>query len=159
MKRHISICHLLNCRSVSGLHIRLEIQQPLSSAIHFSCEIATGKGSFKSCIMRMWDRNQGSIIFLRKLQTEDDRRNRVMLDGGSVTLQGKTRGIFVCRRTRRPYYYYYYYHYYYIEGNEWYTYSCPCQIMFCEHTSCDAVTFMEFYINSYITKHPVIENL
>ena len=95
----------------------------------------------------MWDKNEGSLTF-NKLQTRD----AAMLDGESVSLQGKTRGIFLCHTKRYPIL-----HYYYLAGNDWYTYTCPCQIMLCENNACDAVTFIEFYINSYISKHFVIE--
>jgi hypothetical protein len=43
--------------------------------------------------MRAWDKKEGFSIFLDKLQTTDDKRNTIMLDGGSVSLQSKNRGI------------------------------------------------------------------
>ena len=47
-------------------------------------------------------------------------------------------------------------HYYYLVGSHRYTYTCPCQVMLCKGI-CDTVTFIKFYINSYISKHIIID--
>lgn len=96
MEHHISICKLLNCRPTSALRIGQEIRKPLSSAVHVCCKTATGTGSFNSCILRTWDRNGGSLIFLDKLQTTDDECNTIMLDGGSGSFQRMSRGVSIC---------------------------------------------------------------
>ena len=153
MKHHISICKLLTCRSTSGLHMGLETRKPLNSAVRLYCRIPTGTGSFKSCIMRTWDKTEGCLIFLYKFQTTGDECNSIMLGGGSVSLQSMARGVYICFEKKQPFF-----HYHYIVGNEWCTYTCACQVMLCESTS-DTVTFMEFCINSYITKYFIIGNL
>jgi len=49
-------------------------------------------------------------------------------------------------------------HYYHIVGSDWYTYTRPCQARLCK-SICNAGTFIEFYVNSYITKHFIIDDL
>ena len=50
MKRRVSICQMIDCRSNSGLRIELMITEPLNSFfLHFCCTIETNEGSFKSC--------------------------------------------------------------------------------------------------------------
>ena len=55
MKRHISICKVIDCRSVSGIRIQLSVLNSHSFFMHFSCTIETNKGLFKSCILRASD--------------------------------------------------------------------------------------------------------
>ena len=55
MKRHVSICQVIDCLSTSGSRISLKIREPLNSfLLHFYGIIETDNGSFKSCIMRLW---------------------------------------------------------------------------------------------------------
>jgi hypothetical protein len=50
--------------------------------------------------MRTWDKNEGSLIFLYKLQTTGDECNTIMLGGGSVSLQSMARGVYIFFKKR-----------------------------------------------------------
>jgi len=57
MVRHIFVCQIIDCCSVSGTRIELTVREPLNSfLLEFSCTVETNKGPFKSCIMSKWKR-------------------------------------------------------------------------------------------------------
>ena len=63
MNRHVSICQIIDCRSISGSRIKLAIREPITSyLLRFTCIMETDRGPVKSCVMRASGEENARLI-------------------------------------------------------------------------------------------------
>jgi hypothetical protein len=99
MKRNISICQLIECRSTSGSKIKLLIREPLNSfLLQFCCTTETDKGSLKSCRRRASGKENDRLISNAMMKL----RNVMLVKFGGGKVEWQKKGVYTtqCRRTQ-----------------------------------------------------------
>jgi hypothetical protein len=99
MNRHVSICQMINCRSIPGSRIKLAIREPITSyLLHFTCIMETDRGPLKSCVMTASGQENARLITNAMWKIKHGMI--VTFCGGKFELVPKRKSIHICLSKR-----------------------------------------------------------
>ena len=95
INRHVSICQMINFRSISGSRIKLAIREPITSyLLHFTCIMETDRGPLKSCVRRASGQENARLITNAMWKIKHGMI--VTFCGGKVELVPKIKSVHIC---------------------------------------------------------------
>lgn len=90
------MCQFINYRLITGQFIGLVIQKSSNSVTHLFCNTTINGVSYKSCIMRYWEKGEGISQFLDQLIYVNQVGNSVVYSGGTIELVRKPESVYFC---------------------------------------------------------------